>query len=68
MAQVDAQHRPHVRPTMWKFDLTLLLPAFSSAEDVHLTTWPERFVTTGYLRYPLPSKMFSMGMENFNFS
>ena len=36
MAQVAAQPRPFVCPTTWQFDLTLQLPAFSSAEDVHL--------------------------------
>ena len=36
MAHVGAQPLPRVRPTTWLFDLTLLLPAFSSAEDVSL--------------------------------
>ena len=38
MAQVAAQPRPRVRPRLrtWRFDLTLQLPAFSSAEDVRL--------------------------------
>ena len=36
MAHVGAQLLPRVRPTNWLFDLTLRLPAFSSAEDVRL--------------------------------
>ena len=36
MAQVGAQPAPRMRPTTWRFDLTLRLPAFSSAEDVRL--------------------------------
>ena len=36
MAHVGAQPLPRVRPTTWRFDLTLRLPAFSSAEDVRL--------------------------------
>ena len=38
MAQVAAQPRPRVRrrPKTLRFDLTLQLPAFSSAEDVRL--------------------------------
>ena len=36
MAQVAVQPRPRVRRRTWQFDLTLQLPAFSSAEDVHL--------------------------------
>ena len=34
IAHVGAQPLPCVRPTTWRFDLTLRLPAFSSAEDV----------------------------------
>ena len=33
MAQVAAQFRPLMHPTTWCFDVTLQLPAFSSAED-----------------------------------
>ena len=40
MAQVAAQPRPRSRdesrPTTWRFDLTLQMPAFSSAQDVRL--------------------------------
>ena len=36
MAHVGAQPLPRVRQTTWRFDLTLRLPAFSSAEDVRL--------------------------------
>ena len=36
LLEVGAQPLPRVRPTTWRFDLTLLLPACSSAEDVCL--------------------------------
>ena len=38
MAQVAAQPRPRVLPKTWQFDLTLQLPAFSSADDVRLAS------------------------------
>ena len=34
MVQVAAQPRPRVLPKTWQFDLTLQLPAFSSADDI----------------------------------
>ena len=34
MVQVAAQPRPRVLPITWQFDLTLQLPAFSSADDL----------------------------------